>query len=316
MAVATKFRKVSRKQVKASIMIEGLQGSGKSGLALCIANVLASKPDKIFAIDTENQSLDLFDGIKAHTGEPFAGFNKVDLTSDDGFKPSNYKAIRNEAFNQGAEVVIMDSISHMWNRKGGMLDLVTKASKNSYGGSFNAWGTDENMEEKELIFELIRSPKAHIITTVRDKEKFTMETNQETGKTSVVSLGEQQVQQDGLKYEPDLVLRMVSAGYTDGEPPVALVLKSRYAIFKKGVEYAFTKEILEQLKAYLDEGVDPETLIAQQKQDFVDAIKEYCTTPARKSVWKNIKKDAGFDGKLEDMPIDLLKQCFHKLVED
>ena len=316
MAVASTFRKVSRKQVKASIMIEGLQGSGKSGLALCLAMALASSPDKVYAIDTENQSLDLFDGIKAHTGELFKDFNKVDLTSDDGFKPSNYAKLRKAAIDAGAEVVIMDSITHMWNRKGGMLDLVTKASRNGNGKDFNAWGTDENVMEKELIFDLVRSSKAHIITTVRDKEKFSMELDESTGKNKVVSLGEQQVQQDGLKYEPDLVLRMVSAGYMDGEAPVAVVLKSRYAIFKQGVEYKFTKELLDNLRDYLAEGIDPSVIIAQQKKDYIDAIKEYCNTPARKSVWQAIKKDTGFTGKLEEMPIDILKFCFHRLLED
>ena len=36
-------------------------------------------------------------------------------------------ALREDAIEAGAEVVIMDSISHMWNRKGGLLDKVTEA---------------------------------------------------------------------------------------------------------------------------------------------------------------------------------------------
>ena len=39
--MVNKFRKVERQKVKASIMIEGLQGTGKSGLALAIAKVLS-----------------------------------------------------------------------------------------------------------------------------------------------------------------------------------------------------------------------------------------------------------------------------------
>ena len=116
--IASKFRKAARQQLKASIMIEGLQGSGKSGLALLLAKALTDDWDKIYAIDTENKSLDLFEGIKMNTGEPFGEFNKVDLLSEDGFAPSNYLALRDEAIAAGAEVVIMDSISHMWNRKG------------------------------------------------------------------------------------------------------------------------------------------------------------------------------------------------------
>ena len=91
------FRKAARQKLKASIMIEGLQGSGKSGLALLLAKALASSDDKIFAIDTENKSLDLFQGLKSSTGENFAEFNKADLTIADGYAPSNYLALRDEA---------------------------------------------------------------------------------------------------------------------------------------------------------------------------------------------------------------------------
>ena len=78
------FRKAARQKLTASIMIEGLQGSGKSGLALLIARALTDDWNKIYAIDTENRSLDLFEGIKMNTGDPFGEFNKVDLTIEDG----------------------------------------------------------------------------------------------------------------------------------------------------------------------------------------------------------------------------------------
>ena len=313
--VSSKFRKVERQKVKASIMIEGLQGTGKSGLALAFAKVLSSDWSKVYAIDTENQSLDLFDGIKLNTGEAVKDFNKVDLTVDDGFAPSNYMTLREQAIADGAEVIIMDSISHMWNRKGGLLDKVTEAQAAGLD-SYRSWGTDENRKEKELIFDLVRSPKAHIITTVRDKEKFGMEFDETKGRNKVVSLGEQQVQQEGLKYEPDLVLRMISPGAPDGTAPVAEVLKSRYTILRVGEEYEFTTELLEQIRQYLAEGVDPEVILKAQKEETMKAIKDYCTTPARKSVWKSLKESAGYDGKLEDMPIEIMKQLYHQLISD
>lgn len=313
--MVNKFRKVERQKVKASIMIEGLQGTGKSGLALAIAKVLSKDWSKIYAIDTENQSLDLFDGIKLSTGEEVKDFNKVDLTVDDGFAPSNYMKLREAAIADGAEVVIMDSISHMWNRKGGLLDKVSEAQAQGLD-SYRSWGTDENRKEKELIFDLVRSPKAHIITTVRDKEKFGMEFDETRGKNKVISLGEQQVQQEGLKYEPDLVLRMISAGAPDGTAPVAEVLKSRYTILRVGEEYEFTAELLEQLRQYLAEGADPETILKAQKEEVMKAIKEYCTTPARKSIWKSLKESAGFNGKLEDMPLETMKQLYRQLIAD
>ena len=313
--VASTFRKAARQKLKASIMIEGLQGSGKSGLALLIAKALTSDWDKIYAIDTENKSLDLFQGIKMNTGETFGDFNKVDLTMSDGYAPSNYLALRDAAISAGAEVIIMDSISHMWNRKGGLLDLVAEAQASGLD-NYRSWGTDKNRKEKELLSDLVRCSDAHIITTVRTKEKFGMEFDETKGKNKVVSLGEQQVQQDGLKYEPDLVLRMVSPGNMDGTNPVVEVLKSRYAILRTGDEYEITAELLGQLRGYLEEGIDPEEIFKAQREEVIKQIKEYCNNATRKSVWKSLKESSGFDGKLEDMTLDLMKELYRRLTEE
>ena len=313
--VASTFRKASRQKLKASIMIEGLQGSGKSGLALLIAKALTDDWDKIYAIDTENKSLDLFQGIKMNTGEVFGAFNKVDLTMADGYAPSNYLALRDTAVQAGADVIIMDSISHMWNRKGGLLDLVAEAQASGLD-NYRSWGTDKNRKEKELLTDLVRCSEAHIITTVRIKEKFGMEFDEARGRNKVVSLGEQQVQQDGLKYEPDLVLRMVSPGNMDGTNPVVEVLKSRYAILRTGEEYEITAELLGQLRSYLEEGIDPEEIFKIQREEVIKQIKEYCNNATRKSVWKSLKESSGFSGKLEDMPLDLMKELYRKLTEE
>ena len=313
--VASTFRKASRQKLKASIMIEGLQGSGKSGLALLIAKALTDDWDKIYAIDTENKSLDLFQGIKMNTGEAFGAFNKVDLTMADGYAPSNYLALRDTAVQAGADVIIMDSISHMWNRKGGLLDLVAEAQASGLD-NYRSWGTDKNRKEKELLTDLVRCSEAHIITTVRIKEKFGMEFDETRGRNKVVSLGEQQVQQDGLKYEPDLVLRMVSPGNMAGTNPVVEVLKSRYAILRTGEEYEITAELLGQLRSYLEEGIDPEEIFKIQREEVIKQIKEYCNNATRKSVWKSLKESSGFSGKLEDMPLDLMKELYRKLTEE
>lgn len=310
-----KFHKAARQKLKASIMIEGLQGSGKSGLALLIAKALTDDWDKIYAIDTENRSLDLFQGIKMNTGDSFGEFNKVDLTVEDGYAPSNYLALRDEAVKAGAEVIIMDSISHMWNRKGGLLDLVAEAQANGLD-NYRSWGTEKNRKEKELLNDIVRCKDAHIITTVRIKEKFGMEYDETKGKTTVVSLGEQQIQQDGLKYEPDLVLRMINPGNMDGTNPTVYVIKSRYAILKTGEEYEITKELLTQLRAYLEEGIDPEVIFKEQRDQLIADIKEYCNTPTRKSIWKALKESSGFTGKLEEMPLSLMKELYKRLTEE
>lgn len=314
--MTSKFRKAARQKLKASILIEGLQGSGKSGLALLLAQSLADNTDNVFAIDTENKSLDLFQGLKSNTGDTFKEFNKADLTMADGYAPSNYLALRDEAIKEGAEVVIMDSITHMWTGKGGVLDSVAEAQATGLD-NYRSWGTDKNRKEKAILTDIVRSPEAHIISTVRIKEKFGLEFDEAKGKHKVVSLGDQELQQDGLKYEPDLVLRMISPGNMDGTNPVVEVLKSRYAILRTGEEYEITKELLQQIKEYLAEGLDPEVIFKEQKDSLIEQIKSYCGTNAtRKSVWKSLKDASGFTGTLDEMPLDLMKDLYKRLTEE
>ena len=85
------FRDATRQQAKASILIEGLSGRGKSGLALLLGYALAGKDwSKVYAVDTENKSLDLFEGINMSNGSKCEPFKKVDLLPAHGYAPSNY----------------------------------------------------------------------------------------------------------------------------------------------------------------------------------------------------------------------------------
>jgi len=309
-----KSRKAQRTQCKASIMIEGLTGKGKSGLALMLAYTLANEQwDKVHATDTENKSLDLFVGIPFSMGGSVGEFNVINLTADIGFKPEYYILCRETAIQENNLVHIADSISHAWQYKGGVLDLVAEAKTRTKGGNdkYAAWGDPEVMAEKNRLLEILRDPRIHVITTVRVKEKFDYETDS-AGKKTLVSLGEQQIQQADLKYEPDLVLSMVSAGHGRDKMPVARVIKSRYAIFEEGQEYTFTPKLCQQLKDYLNEGADPEVLLEQQRQDYLTAITEYLDThPTARTIWPVLKEQAGYkDAKLSDIPLAIAKALF------
>lgn len=330
------FQKLNREACKASIMIEGLTGKGKSGLALMLAYGLEGgfiNPDKIspeantinpwdkiFAIDSENRSLNLFIGIPASWGKPFGQFYGTQLTSEDGYAPSNYLYLRDEAVKAGAGTVISDSVTHMWTAKGGVLDKVNDIKlKNPKMDNYRVWGDPEVAAEKQNLIDVIRDHRCHVITTVRVKEKFEMQFNSEKQRNEVVSLGEQQLQQEGLKYEPDLVLHMIEAG--SGNPrknPKAKVIKSRYAILTEGETYEFTPQLCEQLRQYLAEGVSIESLLEQQRKDYVEAIKNILdTNVSAKTIWNVLKEDAGVkDMKLTDIPLQTLKQLYSQLMAD
>lgn len=312
------FSEVTREKAKAAIQIQGLSGRGKTGLALLIAYALTGDWTKVFAVDTENKSMSLYQGLKDPSGNTYEKFKVGQLTPDIGYKPSNYLAFRDAAIEQNAEAVVFDSVSHAWQYKGGVLDLVSQAKSKSaryQKDQYAAWGDEEVVKEKNELLELIRSDKVHMITTVRVKEKMEYDKD-ESGKTVLVSLGEQQIQQADLKYEPDLVLEMISPG-SDTAYPCAKVLKTRYAFLKLNETYTFDASLLMQLKQYLDEGVDPEVLLEKQRTEYINAIKDILDNkPSLKAIWDVMKTDAGFKGtKLVDLPLDMVKQSYIKLTE-
>lgn len=315
------FQKVKRQQCKASIVIEGLSGRGKSGLALILARALASDWDKVFAIDTENGSLKLYDGLPGSNGEAFRDFNVAEFTPDIGYKPSNYQAFREAAIEAGAEVLIQDSFTHAWSYSGGILDMVAELKKNNaryQKDAYAAWGDDTIIKEKQLLSELFRDHRCHIISTLRVKEKMDYQYNEEKKKNEIVSIGEQQIMQADMKYEPDLVLRMISPGGVTGKKityPHVKVIKSRYAIFQTDEEYDITPSICKQLKDYLEEGSSPEELLEQQRQEYIEGITAFLdSNVSARAIWKELKKQAGYDASaLKDIPLDALKPLFIQL---
>jgi len=317
MAIAAKFRKAQRQKCKASVLIEGLSGRGKTGLALAMAYGLVPDWDKIAAVDTENRSMPLYIGVKLHTGHKVGAFNVGDLTADDGYKPSHYAAYRDEAIRQGFEALICDSISHMWQYKGGILDMVTEIQRQGGTGinKYTAWGLPEIVAEKNMIMSLIRHPKLHCINTVRVKEKMEFITGTD-GKQDLKSLGEQQIVMPDLKYEPDLVLSMQEPGSDKGKAPRVKVIKSRYAPFVVDEIYDMTAAMVEQLRLFLEEGTSPEELMEMQRQDYITAATEHLdANPNQRPVWNILKERANVkDVAMKDLPLDKIKLLFGQLV--
>ena len=308
------FRDATRQQAKASILIEGLSGRGKSGLALLLGHALAGKDwTKVFAVDTENRSLDLFEGINMSSGAKCEPFKKVDLLPAHGFAPSNYLMCKENAIAAGGEVIINDSITHMWQQEGGVLDIVSniqlKDSKRY--NNYTAWGAPEVKAEKQAIYNVVRDARIHVISTVRVKEKFEINSDH-----TLTSLGEQEQQMPDLKYEPDLVLQMQKAGAMNGTPPIAKVIKSRYAVLQEGEVYQFTDAIIDSLVDYLHKGTDPKELLEKQRQDYIATISSILKEDvSKKTMFPILKEQQGhMDTKLADLPLDVLQTLLGSLL--
>ena len=323
MSFVPQFEDAKRVQCKASIEFEGLSGTGKSGAAMLTAAILAGYDwKKVFACDTENRSLRLLVGTPCSDGNKYGSFKVAELTADISYAPSNYLAIREAAIQAGATVFVQDSISHAWQYKGGVLDKVsaakTSGNKLYQKDAYAAWGDAEVVAEKNKLLEMIRDERVHVISTVRVKEKMEY-TKDAEGKTKLESLGEQQIQQADLKYEPDLVLHMLRPGSNRNGVivhPKVKVIKTRYAFLEKDAEYEWTPELIKQLKDYLEEGVDPETILEQQRQDYIAGVREIIANPSKKAIAQVMKEDLGYkETKLTEMPLNAIKQLYIGLTE-
>ena len=187
------FRKAVKVEAKLRLALAGPSGAGKTYTALTLATALAGdKP--VALIDTEKGS-----------ASKYADLFAFDVLELDDFDPDRYVEAINAAVAEGYGVVVIDSLTHAWNGKSGLLEQVERVAKLRHGGNtFKAWGDHEiRRKESALIAALTGSP-LHIIGTMRTKTEYVVETN-DRGKATPRKVGTAPIQRDGLEYEFDIV---------------------------------------------------------------------------------------------------------------
>ena len=108
------LRKATRKKAKIRLGLSAVSGAGKTFSALSIAKGIAKEWDKVAIIDSENNSADLY----AHLGD----FNVLPIAAP--FSPEKYVEAIKTCEKAGMQVIIIDSITHEWDGKGGCLEIV------------------------------------------------------------------------------------------------------------------------------------------------------------------------------------------------
>jgi hypothetical protein len=183
-----KLQTASRKKAKIKLGLSSVSGGGKTFSSILIAKGLCNDLSKVAIIDTENNSADLY----AHLGN----YQVLPLIAP--FSPERYIEALNSCEKAGMEVIILDSISHEWEGKGGVLEL-----SDQLGGQYqSAWKTLTPRHEsfKQAI---IQSP-CHIITTVRRKQDYVLQEKQNKNGKMVqapVKAGFKEVTREGWEYE-------------------------------------------------------------------------------------------------------------------
>lgn len=225
------FKKAVRKKAKLRLGIEGPSGSGKSYTSLLIGKGLANG-GKIAVIDTENSSASLYSHI--------CDFDVADL--DPPYTPERYVQLINEAA-QEYDVLIIDSITHEWRGKGGVLEIHDSMP----GNSFTNWGK-VNPRHDAFMQAMLQAP-CHIIATMRSKETYVLQENK-NGKQEPKKAGMEALQRDGVIYEFTTVLTMDITNQATRN-------KDRTELFPVNQWFVPTEETGVKLREWLESGETP-----------------------------------------------------------
>lgn len=232
---STYFKKASKSLAKAKIAITGPAGSGKTLSSLLLAKGLGGK---VGVIDSENNSASLYE-------DRFPGWEYYTLPINPPYTAQKYVKAIDVAIQEGFDVLIIDSLSHVWAAEGGLLQQ--KEALDSRGGnSFTNWGSITKLYE-QLKGKILHSP-IHVICTMRSKQEYLVEQN-DKGKAAPKKIGLAPIMRDGMEYEFTVVFDV-------GMDHQFMVSKDRTDLFD-GVVATITEDTGKTIKEWLTKPQTP-----------------------------------------------------------
>ena len=253
------LRKATRSKAKIRLGLSAVSGGGKTMSALLIAKGLAGGDlSKVALIDTENGSGDLY----AHLGD----YQVLPLEAP--YTPERYIEAIRACENAGVEVIIVDSITHEWDGKGGVLDI----SNSMTGNSYTNWAK-LTPRHNAFVDTILQSP-CHIITTVRRKQDYEM-TKDSQGKVKVEKVGLKEVTREGFEYEVTINMELDIKHN-------ATVSKDRTGLFMDKPEFVPTEETGKAILAWCETGSEPEKTPLQNALEEIKGAKSIAELTAIK----------------------------------
>jgi hypothetical protein len=190
----------ARENVRLKIGMTGPSGAGKTYSALQLAYGIAGDWKRIAVADTENGSALYYANISG-TQDRWAHIPFDPDVVQEGYHPKNWvKLLKFAEQDGGIDVLILDSISHEWEGKGGCLELVDSIAGS--GNRFSPWKTVTPLHTAFL--DAIRLSPLHVIATMRSKQDYVLEQN-EKGKMAPKKVGLKSVAREGTDYEFGIV---------------------------------------------------------------------------------------------------------------
>lgn len=183
------FQKAKRENIWAKVLTIAPSGGGKSYGALRIAKGMADALSK----DAGKEERIAYIGTEGSRDKYYADEFDYDLMQlKSPFEPERYIDAIDEALDAGYKVIVIDSITHEWKGKGGLLEIHSKMSGNSYTN----WS--KLTPKHERFIDKILESEAYIIATVRGKDKYVLE--EQNGKQVPRKVGVGYDQRDDLEF--------------------------------------------------------------------------------------------------------------------
>src|SRR5665647_2034186 len=155
------LKQSKRAEAKLRLSLQGPAGSGKSYSSLLLAFGMTCNWSAIAVIDTERGSANLYSNLGSY----------YVLNLEEPFTPQKYIDAIKLCEQSAIEVIIIDSISHEWNGKGGVLEIHEKAtSAMRVPNSFTAWSSVTPLHQ--AFIDAILQSSCHIISTIRTKTEY------------------------------------------------------------------------------------------------------------------------------------------------
>lgn len=187
------IRTAERQGARLLIQLSGVSGSGKTFSALQLAFGLAGgDASKIIGIDTENRRMSL----NADCLPGGQKFRVLDFFAP--FSPARYIEAIDTAVQAGAEVIVIDSVTHEWESEGGC-EWIANQSR------FPDWKTAK-VQHKRFVTHMLQS-SAHIIACTRAREKIDF-----SDPKNPRPLGIQPIQEKNFSFEATVSLLMHEQG--------------------------------------------------------------------------------------------------------
>lgn len=225
------FKKATKEQSKLRLSIAGPAGAGKTYTGLRLASLLGNK---VAVIDTERGS-----------ASKYADIFEFDVIELDDFHPENYIAAIRAAEQAGYDTLFIDSTTHEWNGRNGILELHEAAvQRQSSKNSFTAWAKVTPLHQK--FIDAILNCKCHVLASVRSKTEYVQDKD-DRGRTEVRKVGMASVQREGMDYEYDVMLEM-------SVDHVGVITKTRCAALDGRVFTKPGEELADILKSWLSSG--------------------------------------------------------------